>query len=96
MKVIIRPVITEKAESLTEKRNQYTFVVEKSANKIQIKKEIEELYKVNVTDVNTIRMPGKIKVKGTRSGYQVGRKPSFKKAIITVESGETIDIYKNV
>lgn len=96
MKIIIRPVITEKAELLTEKRNQYTFVVEKSANKIQIKKEIEELYKVNVTDVNTIRMPGKIKVKGTRSGSQVGRKPSFKKAIITVESGETIDIYRNV
>jgi len=96
MKVIIRPVITEKAENLTEKRNQYTFIVEKSANKIQIKKDIEEMYKVNVTDVNTIRMPGKVKVKGTRSGYQVGRKPSYKKAIITVESGETIDIYKNV
>lgn len=96
MKVVIRPVITEKAENLTEKRNQYTFIVEKSANKIQIKKDIEEVYKVNVTDVNTMRMPGKVKIKGTRSGYQIGRKPSYKKAIVTVESGEIIDIYRNV
>jgi large subunit ribosomal protein L23 len=96
MNVIIKPVITEKAESLTEKRNQYTFIVEKSANKIQIKKDIEEMYKVNVTDVNTIRMPGKIKIKGTRSGFQVGKKPSYKKAIITVVAGEVIDVYRNV
>ena len=96
MQVLIKPVITEKAETLAEDSNKYTFIVEKKANKIQIKKAVEALYNVNVTDVNTARMPGKVKVKGTRSGYQVGKKPSFKKAVISVEEGEMIDIYGNV
>ncbi|MGE5356568.1 MAG: 50S ribosomal protein L23 [Deltaproteobacteria bacterium] len=96
MNILIKPVITEKAENLSEKRNQYTFIVDKTANKIQIKKEIEALYNVNVTDVNTVRMPGKVKVKGTRSGYQIGKKPSYKKAIVSLETGEHLDIYKNV
>jgi len=96
MNILIKPVITEKAEILSEKRNQYTFIVEKTSNKIQIKKEVETLYNVNVTDVNTNRMPGKIKVKSTKSGYQVGKKPSYKKAVVSLESGEHLDIYKNV
>ncbi len=96
MDILIKPVITEKAENLSEKSNQYTFIVEKTANKIEIKKVVEKLYNVNVVAVNTNRMPGKIKMKGTKSGYQVGRKPSYKKAVITVESGEVLDIYKNV
>jgi len=96
MQVLIKPVITEKAETLAEEKNKFTFVVAKEANKIQIKKAIEALYNVSVTDVNTARMPGKIKVRGTRSGYQVGKKSSYKKAIVTVEEGETIDIYGNV
>ncbi|MEZ4906970.1 MAG: 50S ribosomal protein L23 [Saprospiraceae bacterium] len=61
MGIIIKPVITEKAETLTEKSNKYCFVVEKSANKVEIKKEIEKLYSVNVTDVNTIRNSRKSK-----------------------------------
>ena len=96
MGLIIKPVITEKAENLAEKSNKYSFIVEKTANKVEIKKEIEKKYGVNVTDVNTIRMPGKVKVKGTRSGYQVGRISSYKKAIVSVEEGERIDLYKNV
>ena len=96
MNILIKPVITEKAEILSEKRNQYTFLVVKTANKIQIKKEVEATYNVNVTDVNTHRMPGKIKVKSTKSGYQVGKKPSYKKAVVSLESGEHLDIYKNV
>ncbi len=96
MQVLLKPVITEKAETLAEEMNKFTFVVAKEANKIQIKNAVEALYSVNVTDVNTVRMPGKIKVRGTRSGYQVGKKSSFKKAIISVEEGESIDIYGNV
>jgi large subunit ribosomal protein L23 len=96
MDILIKPVITEKAENLSETRNQYTFIVDKTANKIEIKKEVEKLYNVNVVAVNTNRMPGKIKMKGTKSGYQVGRKPSYKKAVITIETGEVLDIYKNV
>jgi large subunit ribosomal protein L23 len=96
MDILIKPVITEKAENLSEKSNQYTFIVDKTANKIEIKKVVEKLYNVNVLAVNTNRMPGKIKMKGTKSGYQVGRKPSYKKAVITIEAGEVLDIYKNV
>jgi len=96
MQVLIKPVITEKAETLAEEMNKYTFVVAKGANKIQIKKAIEELYNVTVTDVNTARMPGKVKVRGTRSGYQIGKKSSYKKAVVSVVEGEMIDIYGNV
>ncbi len=96
MDILIKPVITEKAETLAEEQNKYTFVVNKKANKLEIKKAIEEMYNVNVTDVNTSIMPGKIKVRGTRSGYQKGRKPAYKKAVVSVEDGEVIDIYGNV
>ena len=96
MQVLIKPVITEKAETLTENSNKYTFIVAKTSNKVQIRKAVEALYNVNVTDVNTSRMPGKVMVKGTRSGYQVGKKSSYKKAVISVEEGELIDIYGNV
>ena len=96
MQILIKPVITEKAEVLAEEKNKYTFVVHKSANKIQIKKAIETMYNVNVVSVNTARMPAKVKVRGTRSGYQIGAISSYKKATISVEEGEMIDIYGNV
>jgi large subunit ribosomal protein L23 len=96
MQVLIKPVITEKAEILAEDKNKYTFVVQKAANKIQIKKAIEAMYNVNVVSVNTSRMPAKIKVRGTRSGYQIGAISSYKKAVVSVEEGEMIDIYGNV
>ncbi len=96
MQVLIKPLITEKAELLAEKSNKYTFIVDKKANKIQIKKSVEEMYNVNVVAVNTARMPGKVKVKGTRKGYQVGRLSSYKKALVSVEEGDTIDVYSNI
>ncbi len=96
MEILIKPVITEKAETLAEERNKYTFVVNKKANKIQIKKAVEDMYNVNVTDVNTSIVPGKVKVRGTRSGYQIGKMSSYKKAVVSVEEGEVIDIYGNV
>jgi len=96
MAILIKPVITEKAETLAENENKYTFLVDKKANKIQIKKAVEEMYQVNVTNVNTMIAPGKVKVRGTRHGYQIGKKPSYKKAIVSVEEGEVINIYQNV
>ena len=95
-KILIKPIITEKAELLSEKRNQYSFVVNMDANKIEIRKAVEAMYNVNVVSVNTVITAGKIKVRGTRAGYQKGRKPSIKKAVVTVETGETIDFYSGV
>lgn len=94
--ILIKPIITEKAEILSENKNQYSFVVNKDANKIEIRKAVEAMYNVNVVAVNTIITPGKVKVRGTRSGYQKGRVSPIKKALVTVETGETIDFYSGI
>lgn len=94
--VLIKPILSEKANKQTEKQNRYSFVVDKKANKLEIKKAIEEFYGVQVDDVNTMVMPSKAKSKYTKAGYIVGRKPSKKKAIVTVAKGETIDLYGTV
>ncbi|MCL4139087.1 UNVERIFIED_CONTAM: hypothetical protein GTU68_012658, partial [Idotea baltica] len=79
-----------------EERNKFSFVVARTANKISIGKEIERLYNVQVEAVNTMTMPGKIKMKNSRTGMIKGRKPAYKKAIITVADGESIDLYGEV
>lgn len=94
--ILIKPIITEKAELLSEKSNQYSFEVNKEANKIEIRKAVEALYNVNVVRVNTIITPGKVKVRGTRSGYQRGMMSPIKKAVVTVEEGDTIDFYSGI
>jgi large subunit ribosomal protein L23 len=94
--ILIKPIITEKAEILSENKNQYSFVVNKDANKVEIRKAVEAKYNVNVVAVNTIITPGKVKVRGTRSGYQKGRVSPIKKALVTVETGETIDFYSGI
>jgi len=91
--ILIKPYITEKTEKLSEKLNRYTFIVNKKANKIEIKKAIEDLYNVPVLGVNTIIMPARAKNRTTRGGVIKGRKASYKKAIITIPEGEIIDIY---
>ncbi len=91
--ILIKPILSEKANKQTEKQNRYAFVVDKKANKLEIKKAVEEFYGVQVKDVNTLVMPSKAKSKYTKAGFIVGRKPSKKKAIITVAEGETIDIF---
>jgi large subunit ribosomal protein L23 len=83
-------------ERLSEKLNQYGFIVEKSANKLQIKKAIEELYGVTVNSINTIRYAGKLKSRYTKSGFLSGKTNSFKKAIVTLKEGEKIDFYSNI
>jgi len=96
MDILIKPVVTEKMERLTDKLNQYGFIVDKRANKLQIKKAIEELYGVTVDSVNTMRYAGKVKTRYTRTGVLVGRNNSFKKAIVTLKDGDKIDFYSNI
>ena len=91
--ILKRPVITEKSEMLSEKASQFTFVVDKRAKKPEIKKAVEEVYDVTVKSVNTSIIPAKEKMRSTRSGYVMGRKSSYKKAIITLADGEFIDFY---
>ncbi len=94
--ILIRPLITEKTELLSDRRNQYTFVVHKSANKVEIKKAVEEMYNVAVESVNTLIMPGKVKTRSTKSGVLKGRQPAIKKAIITLTEGEEIDFFGEI
>ncbi|MDQ3141117.1 MAG: 50S ribosomal protein L23 [Bacteroidota bacterium] len=91
--ILVRPVITEKAEKLSSKRNVYTFIVHKDANKIEVKKSIEAMYKVSVKAVNTALMPGKSKQRNTKTAVVKGRKPSYKKALITLAPGDQINIF---
>ena len=96
MSILIRPIVTEKMTSLGEDMNRYGFIVDKRANKIQIKKAIEELYDVSVASVNTMRYGGKKKMRYTRTGIISGKTKSYKKAIITLIEGDTIDFYSNI
>ena len=96
MDIEIRPLITEKANSGSEKLNCYTFAVSPDANKFQIKDIVEKLYNVRVTRVNTANYAGKRKQRYTKSGLLRGRKTAFKKAYVTVAEGQTIDYYNNI
>jgi len=95
MDIIIKPVITEKMTEMGESLNRYGFIVNRKANKLQIKKAIEDLYGVDVVSVNTMTYRGKTKSRFTKTGIISGKAASFKKAIITVAEGETIDFYRN-
>ena len=94
--VLIKPVLSEKVNRLTEKFNRYTFIVNRKANKLEIKKAVEEFYGISVEEVNTLNMPSKVKQRNTKAGLLVGRKPAKKKAIVTVAEGDSIDLYGNV
>ncbi|QFQ13229.1 50S ribosomal protein L23 [Pseudoprevotella muciniphila] len=96
MGYIVKPLITEKMNNITEKQeNVFGFIVRPEANKLQIKAEVEEKYGVNVVSVNTCIYAGKNKSRYTRSGLVKGRTNAFKKAIVTLKEGETIDFYSN-
>jgi large subunit ribosomal protein L23 len=94
--VIIKPIITEKYTAMNEKLNRYGFIVDKDANKIQIKNAVEKTYGVKVKAVNTQRYIGKIKTRYTKSGFISGIVNRHKKAIVTLEKGDTIDFYQNI
>lgn len=94
--ILIKPIITEKAENLSEELNQYSFVVNKKSNKIEIRKAVESMYNVSVSSVNTIVMPGKAKNRNTRSGVTRGHVSPYKKAIVTLAEGEEIDFFGDI
>lgn len=94
--VLIKPILTEKANSQQEKLRRYAFKVNRKANKLEIKKAVEEFYGITVVDVNTSVVPGKTKSRSTKAGLIQGRKPAYKKALVTVAEGESIDLYSNI
>lgn len=97
MAFIVKPLVTEKMNQITEKKsNRYGFIVRPEADKIEIKKEVEKLYNVTVKDVNTMRYAGKRSSRYTRAGLIRGQKNAYKKAIVTLKEGETIDFYSNI
>lgn len=94
--VLIKPILTEKANAQQEKLRRYAFKVAKKSNKLEIKKAIEAFYGVTVIGVNTVVAPAKNKTRFTKAGFIKGRKPSYKKAYVTVAEGEEIDLYANI
>ena len=95
MAVLIKPILTEKATTYNDK-GKFSFIVEKKANKVQVKKAVEKTYDVNVVSVNTINVLGKSVSKYTKTGIVTGRKPSYKKAIVQLKEGEFIDFYSQI
>jgi large subunit ribosomal protein L23 len=95
MSILKRPLVTEKVSALNEK-GKYGFIVDSEANKVEIKKAVEKQYGVNVEKVNTMKVMGKMKTRYTKAGVLSGRKPNYKKAIVTLAEGEVIDFYSNV
>ncbi len=96
MEVLIKPLVTEKMTRLGEKLNRFGFVVNKDATKLQIKQAVESLYNVKVVAVNTILYSGKRKSRYTKAGIIQGQTNAYKKAIITLGEGDTIDFYSNI
>ena len=97
MSVLIKPIFTEKQTALTDKyENRYGFIVKPSAKKVQIKNAVETLYNVHVESVNTMQYDGKKRSRYTKSGVVNGNTTAFKKAIITLKKGETIDLFSNI
>ena len=94
--VLIKPIVTEKSTKSSEKSQQYTFKVEREANKLEIKKAVEATYNVQVESVNTLVNVGKKKLRQTKRGLSTGLKAPFKKALVTLKAGETIDFYGTV
>ena len=95
MNLILKPIVTEKMSTQTERFNRYAFVVSKSANKIDIKRSIENLYEVKVKSVRTMNYYGKTTSRSTKGGVIQGKKNSFKKAIVELVDGNNIDFYSN-
>ena len=97
MGIIIKPIVTEKQTAITDKfPNRYGFRVSPDANKLEIKKDVEEMYGVTVESVNTMNYAGKKKSRYTKSGIINGKTSAFKKAIVTLKEGETIDFFSNI
>ena len=96
MSILIKPIITEKATNDSELHNRYAFVVDKKANKIEIKKAVETAYGVSISSVKTLNYPVQKNTKFTKKGLVSGKKGAYKKAIIQLAEGESIDFYNNL
>ena len=96
MDIQIIPIVSEKANAISEKNNRFSFKVSPEANKYQIRDLIEELYDVKVVEIKTMNYDGKKKQRYTRTGIQRGKTAAFKKAIVTLAEGQTIDFYSNL
>ncbi|MDO4461130.1 MAG: 50S ribosomal protein L23 [Bacteroidia bacterium] len=97
MGIIVKPLITEKAQKVTDKMStRFGFVVLKTASKSEIKEAVEALYNVSVVKVNTLIAPAKRKSRYTKAGLVKGSNPSYKKAIVTLAEGQSIDFYSNI
>ena len=94
--ILIRPIVTEKMNLLSDKYGRYGFKVDKRANKHEIKKAIETIYGVKVASINTMVYAGKVKSRFTKGGVISGRANAYKKAIVTLSKGENIDFYSNI
>ena len=96
MGILLKPIVTEKLTGETEKRNRYGFIVDRSANKIEIKNAVEQAYGVSVASVNTVNYHGKRKSRYTKAGILRGRMNHFKKAYVTLVGEDKIDFYANI
>jgi large subunit ribosomal protein L23 len=96
MSILLKPIVTEKMTSQGDKFNRYGFIVARNANKIEIKKAVEDLYGVTVESVNTMLYGGKVKTRYTKSGVMTGKSAATKKAVVTLAKGNTIDFYSNI
>ena len=96
VEILIRPIVTDKMNAQAEKLSRFGFMVDKKANKHQIKAAVEEIYGVKVVSVNTMVYAGKLKSRFTKSGVITGRTNAYKKAVVTLNKGENIDFYSNI
>jgi Ribosomal protein L23 len=96
MGILIKPIVTEKMTVQGDKLNRYGFIVDKNANKIEIKKAVEQMYGVSVQDVNTVNYHGKRKSRYTKAGMLTGRTNNYKKAFVTLAGDDKIDFYSNI
>ncbi len=96
MGIIIKPIVTEKMTVQGEKLNRYGFIVDREANKLQIKTAVEQMYNVTVASVNTLNYHGKRKSRFTKAGILRGRMNHYKKAYVTLAGEDKIDFYANI
>ena len=96
MDILRKPILTEKASLLTEKLNRYSFKVDPKANKLQIRQEIEKMYSVKITSINTMVVFGKTKNRSTKAGFVSGHAAKYKKAVVTLKDGDVIDFYSTI
>ncbi|MFW5755132.1 MAG: 50S ribosomal protein L23 [Tangfeifania sp.] len=96
MEILVKPLVTEKMNELSERFGRYGFIVDRNATKPQIKRAVENLYNVKVDSVNTMVYGGKTKSRYTKSGVINGKTSAFKKAIVTLAEGDSIDFYSNI